>query len=477
MPEYLSQRERALLIGISVLLVFQGWCMGGFPLKVFALECLLVLALLTVLVLPLRGERLFNRDYILRKTLRFALFWFGLVYVLWVFVQGLNPSYVVWFESNGLPDMYAENHIEWLPQSVQGIFEEGNLWRVWMVEACAWLVLCVSWVALRTGMARRTCLWVLAVNGCLLALVALVQFHFDWKLMLGFIETKNPHFMATFAYRNHAGAYFYLCMGAILALVVHYLRRRSRSRVKLLVLALMLLTIATAIGLSASRGAWVFGALVLMWGGVCVAWCLMKRGQLWLSVPVVLLFIGLCGGVVMNHARYEQVERLSATKVELEKIKKNIRYKLNLATWDMFQDKPIWGWGRGSYRYAFIDFQEMHPSIVPVEPNINYRYWFRHAHNDWLEFLAEMGIAGFILLCSVMIWFWGTLFYHWRYLSVRSVLLTGVLVILSAHALIDFFIPSPSLLFTVSVLIALILADIFDPRRREAAASIDIGRV
>ena len=56
----------------------------------------------------------------------------------------------------------------------------------------------------------------------------------------------------------------------------------------------------------------------------------------------------------------------------------------------MFLDKPIWGWGLGTYRFVINDSDRYLGN--------EHEYAFVHAHNDWLQYMAEVGMVGFILL-------------------------------------------------------------------------------
>lgn len=57
----------------------------------------------------------------------------------------------------------------------------------------------------------------------------------------------------------------------------------------------------------------------------------------------------------------------------------------------LFLRNPLLGSGLGTFQYVF----------PAVQPDTVYGFW-RHAHNDWLEFLAETGGAGFSLLLAIL---------------------------------------------------------------------------
>ncbi len=50
--------------------------------------------------------------------------------------------------------------------------------------------------------------------------------------------------------------------------------------------------------------------------------------------------------------------------------------------------QPVFGWGVGTYRYAYLPHQKSSSGV-----------WFVNADNLWLEWLVEMGVVGIIVLC------------------------------------------------------------------------------
>ena len=60
---------------------------------------------------------------------------------------------------------------------------------------------------------------------------------------------------------------------------------------------------------------------------------------------------------------------------------------------ESFKEKPILGKGIGSWEYESIKYEkpEMQSYVVPY-----------HAHNDFLELLAETGILGFVLYFGII---------------------------------------------------------------------------
>ena len=95
------------------------------------------------------------------------------------------------------------------------------------------------------------------------------------------------------------------------------------------------------------------------------------------------------------------------------------RFYIARDTFKMFLDKSIWGWGLGTYRFVINDSDRYLGN--------EHEYAFIHAHNDWLQYMSEVGIVGFLLIAilastpyllykkrgrknPVTSWLWGTVF-------------------------------------------------------------------
>ncbi len=111
----------------------------------------------------------------------------------------------------------------------------------------------------------------------------------------------------------------------------------------------------------------------------------------------------------------------------------------------LMKDFPLTGTGLGTYRYIYRIYEEETISG-----------WTTHAHNEYLEFLAESGIVGFLLLAAVLsIAIAGTarLWFLRRHPEVKAITL-GILFALFAallHSVFDFGLrmPANSLIFTL----------------------------
>ncbi|MGC1484482.1 MAG: O-antigen ligase family protein [Candidatus Acidiferrum sp.] len=192
-----------------------------------------------------------------------------------------------------------------------------------------------------------------------------------------------------------------------------------------------------ALFLSASRGGIVsFGVEI----GVLVLWLLLRRtaGKHLLSGGVVLLLAFLMVswlGVQQIVERFSSLQSLEMTAGK--------RASMRTDTWRIFLDHPWLGTGLGTLQDVFPRYETLYDGKI-----------VNHTHNDYLEGLAETGIAGG--LCCV--WFLGVLLFDsLRRLSqstgsfVSTLQLSGLVACIGflTHSLVDFNlrIPANAILF------------------------------
>lgn len=456
MPNRLSVRERAVLIVLSFTLFVQGWTLGGFYVVADGLNFFLACFAFLLLWVPLRDLESIRVCDHARALLRSPLFWGGVLYFVYLGIQGLNPAFEVRKEANGLPRLYPLNHYSWLPAGVSADFLDYNLWRVGIIQFTAWLLVLTAWIGLR----RRKSIWVLcsiiAASAFMNALVGVIQKGLGMEKIFGVIASVRLDFMGTFMYRNHAGAYYYLGLAALLALAIHVYRRavlsgkRTSSAPLLLVLSGVPLL---GVGLSNSRGAWVVTVL-LVWFCFALWFGFNLKHRRWVGTIVSALFLIsiIFGGAYLM---IQQAEKDGMTREKLltflhaEKDGSAMaRYYTTQTTWQMFLDKPLTGWGAGSFRSVFPYYQEKQPKILYAYGNRQYRYFWLHAHNDWAERFAELGVIGSLLLLGLPACALLFCAFNYAHLTGFSLTLLAGVFALAIHATVDFIFACPPLLIT-----------------------------
>jgi O-antigen ligase len=233
--------------------------------------------------------------------------------------------------------------------------------------------------------------------------------------------------------RNHFAGLMELVIPVGLTPLVAGKVRRERW---VLVGLLTLLPIG-ALFLSASRGGIIGFVLEIVLLGTLLAVRRSAAKHALLGGAVLLLAVLLVSWLGVGHAmeRFASMQPIEVTAGK--------RTAMAQDTWRIFLDYPVAGTGLGTLQTVFPKYDTMYDGKI-----------VNHAHNDYLEALAETGLLGG--LCCV--WFLGVLavvgFRNWLKPenAAAATLQTGGLVGCTgflAHSLVDFnlHIPANALLF------------------------------
>lgn len=260
----------------------------------------------------------------------------------------------------------------------------------------------------------------------------------------------------TFINRNHLAGYLVICLSLGLGLMIatlHTERSGSwRNRLRRWMMALLgekarlriaLIIMVIGLVLTHSRmGNTSFFAAMMITG--VIALLLSRRATrstviLLGSLLVIDIFIvGTFFGVekVMNRLENTSTQRETRDDVN--------RYSVKL-----LDEHLLTGTGAGTFYTAFPTYREA-----------DIRIFYDHAHNDYLEFLSERGLIGFIpLLLAAALSFAVAIKAQWKR---RNALMRGVsfgcimsMIAMSMHATVDFNLQIPSNAATFMLVLAL----------------------
>jgi O-antigen ligase len=260
----------------------------------------------------------------------------------------------------------------------------------------------------------------------------------------------------TFVNQNHLAGY--LCMiiplviGIMVARIDTYSLPDMNWRQKLvhfaerglsanLIMFIFLLVMSVAVLLSRSRmGLFlvVFAILVFLELTILFVGTLRRsRSAIKRFLQVVFLIIAV---VFMYVGVDATLERFS-----LEKISGETRTQYWGNTLDIFKDFPLFGCGLGTFVSVYPAYEEgeIHGPLI-------------HAHNDYLEYAAELGLVGFFFLLGGMIILFVKTFHVWkqrRNPEVKGLGLGGIvsIFVIAVFSITDFnlHIPANMILFTI----------------------------
>lgn len=453
--------EKLLCALVTAQLLLLPWMLGTVHVKSQWVSFALAVAGFVASLIPRTYDRSVTgedtvRVYPIRRLLRFPAFWLGLAFLGYIVVQALNPGWTyqtegqVWW-------MQRLKNIPWLPAGMVTPFEKSNAWRSLLIIAAAGMPVCAVWVGFTRRRTFQFLLTALAINATLLAGLGMLQ-RFDGNgKVLWSIAPPASYFVSTFFYKNHAAAYFNLVLSLTAGLAVwHYIQgqRRMEKSSPASIFAFFGTIIAVIVLFSFSRT----GAILMVAYLVFILAALglrLGRRQAGRNHPVatgiILLLLGGFAAFGADALKWDQLTaRFTELRDTLASDRPDARKLVRQATWAMIQDKPITGWGAGGYRFYFPDYQRSYPAITQEGGKM---LTWEHAHNDYLETLAEVGILGSSLLlaavgCGV-----------WALCRVRfwqnPLALFGApgLALTAAHALVDFPFQNPAILTTWGVLL------------------------
>ena len=306
----------------------------------------------------------------------------------------------------------------------------------------------------------KSFVWFLVILGSFVSLLTIVQyFTFNGKLYWFRVLPQGVVPFGPFVNHNHFAGFVELVSPPGLAMLLTGAVRRD----KLPLLVLLSVLPIGALALSASRG----GILSFLFECVLLTLLVHKKGQgkgqllmaggLALTAAFLAIWLGL-GSTV---ERFEH-----STPGDLSRDRRVSIYK---DTWRIVRDHPWTGTGLGTLETVFPRYESYYDGLV-----------VDHAHNDYLELLADTGlIGGMCLLGFVALLAWRGLF-NLRGASgpAGRSLYSGAVVGcagLLLHSLVDFnlHIPSNALLFLL--LAAVATSDVAEPRQSFPQASLSVG--
>jgi O-antigen ligase len=448
--------ELLLIVILSAHLIFVPWAIGSRMPWAQLVSCGFGVVALAVSLWSRRycGELAPEGEFTLHmwpRLLKFPLFWIGLAFLGYVLTQALNPAWeriatpAVWF-------IKRIDHIEWLPSSVAAPFERMNAWRMLAVWTGVWASACAIW----TGFTRRTSvqrvLNAVIINGSVLALIGILQKSTGTAKILWCIGSPAHYFHSTFVYKNHAGAYFNIIFTLSLGVAawnhMRGLRRLERSTPAPVYLFAAIVS-GVSVFMSGSRTAMILLASFIVVGGLIYLFWRSRSESSGGSTATSVLIATLAVGFVALAAVYlnlqtsiEQIrnvfERDRFSAVES-------RIHIRDATWELFRDESLTGWGAGSFRHTFPIHQQNYPEIYrPFGTVMNWEY----AHNDFMQILAEVGILGVIPLLMSLGWFFRRLLRAKALSHPGFLLITIGLGLTMAHAWVDFPLSNTAILTT-----------------------------
>jgi O-antigen ligase len=307
-------------------------------------------------------------------------------------------------------------------------------------------------------------------------------------LEYGFFMKKTAYLgfaTGTFVNRNHLAGYLEMTTAVGIGLLmatsyrkerIHSWRQRLRNLVNLLFsqklpLRLMLAMMVIALVLTRSRmGNTAFFASMLVTGLITLAVFRSQSGsftQLFRrddTRSAVILIASLVAIDLFIVGAWFGVEKVTQRIAESSVTQDADRVNVSLTTLALVRDYPLVGTGGGSFHLAYTRYRD--DDIVA---------YYDHAHQDYLEIMADTGAVGLALLGLVVLTsLWAALkaMYRRRDGLMRGMAFASIMgiVALLIHSSVDFNLQIPANAATFMVMLALGWIALHLDRRGEASS-------
>ena len=390
----------------------------------------------------------------LLRLWRFPLFWVGLPVLAYIVVQGLNPA---WRYRSNASYWWLEPvaHLGWLPSGMDVPFATAGPWRALIIHASLWLTVCTVWIGFMRRLAFRLLFTFLVVNGALLSLLGMAQQLTHATGIFWLVRVRNPSFVASFIYRNHAGAYLNLMLALAAGLAWwHYARsnRRMDKSSPSGVFLFAAIIVGFMVLFTFSRGSILLLLAFAVLAGVAFLWAQLRQPAHSRNSTVIaglLLLLATFVGIGLFSLRVENVWKRFQGMISDPVASARDRTEAHTAAAEMFAADPVFGWGAGCFRFGFPLHLYRHPDIY--YSGTEQRKFWEHAHNDLLEYPVEFGVVGSLLLAAPLGWLGWALLRRRFWANPLALLVVLGCVLTLVHARMDFVFQTPAILLTWAV--------------------------
>lgn len=228
-----------------------------------------------------------------------------------------------------------------------------------------------------------------------IAAYAVYQFATNSDRVMGFIKPAQylKRGSGTYICPNHLAGFLEM----ILPLAMAYVFMAKVGPATKVFIGYAGMVMLAGIGVSISRGGWIATALALT-----VLFIVLLRQRQYRIPAIVALTVLLGFGIAfVSNARLTQKrfsEMFVAGKLE------DVRFRLWKPAVNMWEDHALWGVGPGHFD---LRFRQYRPDDVQMRPY--------YVHNDYLNTMADYGVAGTGLVLSAWVLLFVGVFQTWKF--------------------------------------------------------------
>lgn len=233
-------------------------------------------------------------------------------------------------------------------------------------------------------------------------LLIVIAYTISRHLQFGIYNQEVANFVPNPFYSDHTS------YGAVLAIFLPVfigfgISRVYKPHVKVIIW-IIVGVLFVAVVLSYTRATWVslFGALVFL---VLILLKMRFRGLLLILGIAAIAFLALRTEIVMKLEQNRQESSANITE-HIQSISNVTSDASNLerlnrwyCAWRMFREKPVFGWGPGTYMFNYAPFQFSYEKTI-ISTNAGD---LGNAHSEYIGPLAESGVFGSLSIISIVL--------------------------------------------------------------------------
>lgn len=218
----------------------------------------------------------------------------------------------------------------------------------------------------------------------------------------GLLEKKIAHWAANPFYKDHTS--YGAALSMFIPVLAGFATNKKYKSIKKILIRILLIIFIIALMLSYTRAAWV-GVI-----GAFIVWVIIKMKLKFRNIVIFTVILVLIGFAFKTQI-YMQLERNkqdSSANVEnhiksISNVSSDASNLERINRWHcairMFEKKPIFGWGPGTYMFKYAPFQIAKEKTI-ISTNEGNR---GNAHSEYLGPLAESGIFGLLTVLLIII--------------------------------------------------------------------------
>ncbi len=220
-------------------------------------------------------------------------------------------------------------------------------------------------------------------------------------LSFGLFDKQAAHFVMSPFYKDHTS--YGAAIAMFIPIIISFFFIKTNKAGKIFA-SVLLPVFIIGITLSYTRAAW----LSLLASGILLFVFLLKIKIRYLVI------LGIIGGIMFFFFQFEITDRLKKNKQDSsEEIENHISSMTNIATdasnlerinrwnsaFEMFKEKPVLGFGPGTYMFKYAGFQKNKDKTI-ISTDFGDR---GNAHSEYIGPLAESGIFGTLSFLLIII--------------------------------------------------------------------------